>query len=61
MTRKKICPLSFRTTPELRRKLEQAARAHGKSLAWEVEMRLMQSFWEDDRRVDATITDAIKR
>ena len=40
----KLYPLNMRTTDEVRRKLEDAAKTSGRSLAQEVEARLLQSF-----------------
>jgi hypothetical protein len=44
----KRVPLSFRTTPVLRDALDAAAATSGRSLAQEVELRLEQSFREDE-------------
>jgi hypothetical protein len=46
----KIVPLSMRTTAEIRRRMERAAEANGRSLASEVEDRLISSFNQDDIR-----------
>jgi hypothetical protein len=43
-------PLNMRTTREMRERLEASARASGRSLAQEVEIRLEQSFRVDDVR-----------
>lgn len=40
----KRMPLGVRTTPEIRAKMEAAAKASGRSLAQEIEFRLEQSF-----------------
>lgn len=42
--------LGLRTTPALRRKIERAARAEGRSLSAEAELRLDRSFDLDDAR-----------
>jgi hypothetical protein len=42
-------PLNMRTTRELRKRVEAAARASGRSLAAEVEYRLEQSIDHDNR------------
>lgn len=44
----KNAPVSFRTTPEFRHKLEKAAEKEGRSLAQEMEQRLIRTFAEDD-------------
>lgn len=44
----KIVPLSMRTTAEIRQRMEKAAEANGRSLASEVEDRLLSSFNQDD-------------
>lgn len=49
MTGRRI-PLSVRTTETLRADLDQAARASGRSLAQEIELRLERSFAEDRMR-----------
>lgn len=41
-------PMSVRTTPLLRARMDQAARASGRSLAQEVEFRLEQSFRDEE-------------
>jgi hypothetical protein len=46
-------PLSMRTTFELRRKLEQAAKRSGLSLAQELERRLEYSFSAEKNHADA--------
>jgi hypothetical protein len=52
----KLVPLSFRVTAEVRRKLEAAALANGRSLTAEAEMRLEGSF-----AAEAMITEALKK
>lgn len=44
----KIVPLNMRTTAEIRQRMEKAAEANGRSLASEVEDRLLSSFNQDD-------------
>ena len=44
----KRAPLNMRTTPEARRKLEDAADKSGRSLAQEVEYRIERSFFYED-------------
>ena len=39
--------MGFRPTPEIREKLEAAARANGRSMSQEIEERLGQSFEQD--------------
>ena len=39
---------NFRTTKELREKLDEAAWQSGRSLSQEVEFRLERSFWEEE-------------
>ena len=46
----KKVPLNMRTTREIRTRLEDAAKASGRSLAHEVEYRLDQTFREEDTR-----------
>jgi hypothetical protein len=42
-------PVSFRVTPELKRKLDESARRNGRSQSQEAELRLEQSFREESR------------
>lgn len=44
----KVVPLNMRTTVEVRQRMEEAAKANGRSLASEVEERLLGSFNQDD-------------
>lgn len=43
-------PLGMRTTLEMQRKMQDAARASGRSVAQEVEFRLERSFRDDELR-----------
>jgi TraY domain len=44
----RLVPLSFRVTAEIRKKLEEAAAANGRSLSAEAEFRLTDSFSKDE-------------
>ena len=57
----KTAPLSMRTTPELREKIESAAKKSGRSLVQEVEYRVIQSFQVEsiDRAVFAAVSKHI--
>lgn len=48
--KRRRCPLSLRTTPEVRSALEAAAEASGRSLTQETEFRLERSFEMDALR-----------
>lgn len=48
-TEVKRAPISMKTSPELRARIEGAAKASGLSMAQEVERRLLQSFDEEGR------------
>ena len=45
---RRLSPMGFRPTAELRERLEAASQKSGKSLSWEIEWRLMRSFLIDD-------------
>ena len=45
---KRLPAMGFRPTPKLREMLEAASRESGKSLSWEIEMRLEKSFWIEE-------------
>jgi len=48
----KRVPLNMRTTQDLRDKIEAAAKAAGRSIAQEVEIRLERSFHDDGMKSD---------
>jgi hypothetical protein len=52
--------LSFRVTPELKRLLDAAANASGRSQSQEAEMRLEKSFWLDQMNAAAMLKEAAR-
>jgi hypothetical protein len=54
-------PLSFRITPELKRLLDAAADASGRSQSQEAELRLEKSFWLDQLMANGMLTEAVIR
>ena len=47
--KKKLSPLGFRPTPELREQLDNASKSNGRSVAQEIQSRLEKSFIVDTR------------
>ena len=52
--------MGFRPTPGIRGKLEEAAKANGRSMSQEVEHRLERSFEEDEARGGRKTNDVLK-
>jgi len=51
-------PMSFRVTPELKRQMDAAAAATGRSVTAEIELRLEQSFRDD--RIEAQLAEILR-